>query len=117
MKLAIALTASILSLTTFGARASVPTGDDAPSITVQFADLDLDHRAGIVALYTRLDGAARQVCGDRQADLRSKQAYRTCVHKALSAAVARIDRPMLSGYVAQRVGKPATTAPAIVAAR
>jgi UrcA family protein len=117
MKFAIALTASVLSLTTLDARASVPTGDDAPSITVQYADLDLDHKAGIVALYARLDGAARQVCGDRQADLRAKQAYRTCVHKALSAAVERIDRPMLSDYVVQRVGKPAKTAPVTVAAR
>jgi UrcA family protein len=117
MKLAIALTASILSLTTLDARASVPTGDDARSITVPFADLDLDRKAGIATLYARLDDAARRVCDQQQADLRAKQAYRVCVNKALSAAVARIDRPMLSDYVAQRGGKPAKTAPATVAAR
>ena len=116
MKLAIALTASILSLTTLDARASVPNGDGVPSITVQFADLDLDRKAGIATLYARLDGAARRVC-DQQADLRAKQAYRVCVNKSLSAAVARIDRPMLSDYVAQRGGKPTKTVTATVAAR
>jgi UrcA family protein len=116
MKLAIALTVSVLSLTTLDARASVPTGDDAPSITVQFADLDLDRKAGVAMLYARLDGAARRVC-DQQAGLRAKQANRVCVNKALSAAIARIDRPLLSDYVAQRGGKAAKTAPATVAAR
>jgi UrcA family protein len=117
MKIAIALTASILSLTTLDARASVPTGDEAPSITVQYADLDLDHQAGVAMLYARLDGAARRVCDQQQADLRAKQSYRVCVNKALSAAVARIDRPTLSAYVAQRTGHPANTTRVTVAAR
>jgi len=116
MKFAIALAASILSLTTFDARAYAPADDDVVSITVQFSDLDLDHKAGIATLYTRLDGAARQVC-DQHAGLMAKQAYRVCVRKALSVAVARIDRPMLSDYFAELGGKPAKTAPATVAAR
>lgn len=42
---------------------------------------------------------------------------RVCVHKALSVAVARINRPMLSDHFAQLAGKPAKTAPVTVAAR
>ena len=39
------------------------------------------------------------------------------VQRAVSAAVARIDRPMLTDYVAQRHGKPAMTTGTSVAAR
>ena len=65
MKLATALVASILSLTTLAARGALPT-DDGYSVTVKFADLDLDDKAGIAKLYVRIRGAARRVC-DQQA--------------------------------------------------
>ena len=45
------------------------------------------------------------------------QTYPVCVKRAVSTAVARIDRPMLSEYFAQLGGNPAKTAPASVAAR
>lgn len=117
MKLATILVTSILSLTTLDARSAAPT-DDAFSVTVQFADLDLDREAGIAKLYTRIRGAARRVC-DQQASeqLVAKQSYPICVTHAVSTAVARIDRPMLSDYVAQLDAKRAKTAPTSLAAR
>ncbi|HUR21680.1 MAG TPA: UrcA family protein [Vicinamibacterales bacterium] len=117
MKLAIAFAASILSLTTLDARAATPT-DDAYSATVQFADLDLNREAGVAKLYARIKGAARRVC-DQQANeqLVAKQAYPVCVKQAVSTAVARIDRPLLSEYFTRLGGKPAKNVPATVAAR
>jgi len=116
MKLAIALVASVLSLTTIAAQAATPT-EDTHSATVQFADLDLNREAGIAKLYVRIKGAARRVCDQASDLLAAKQNYPVCVKDAVSTAVARIDHPMLSAYVAQRGGKPAKTVTASVAAR
>jgi UrcA family protein len=117
MKLATALAASILSLTTLDAQAAGPT-DDAFSLTVQFGDLDLNREAGIAKLYLRIKGAARHVCyqqAEEQPD--ATQSYPACVKRAVATAVARIDRPMLSAYAAQLSGKPTETALASVSAR
>lgn len=117
MKLATALVASILSFTTLDARAAAPT-DDAYSVTVQFADLDLNRQAGIAKLYLRIKGAARRVCDQQAIDQPvAGQTYPVCVKQAVATAVARIDRPLLSDYVAQLGGKPTKTAPASAAAR
>ena len=116
MKLTTALVASILSLTTLAARGAGPTDDDY-SVTVKFADLDLDRQAGIATLYVRIKGAAQRVCYQQAIDQQVNQTYPVCVKRAVSTAVARIDRPMLSDYAAQLGGNPAKTGPASVAAR
>ena|SRR5690349_16424581 len=116
MKLATALAASILSLTTLAARGASPA-DDAYSVTVSFADLDLHREAGIARLYARIRGAARRVCEQQASDQLVNQTYPVCVKRAVSAAVARIDSPQLSEYVARLGGNPATISSASVAAR
>jgi UrcA family protein len=116
MKLATALVTSMLSLTTLAAWGASRT-DDGYSVTVKFGDLDLNQRAGIAELYVRITGAARRVC-DRQAEEQLvMQTHPVCVKNAVSTAIARIDRPMLTDYVAQLGDNPAKTAPASVAAR
>jgi UrcA family protein len=116
MKLATTLVASILSLTTLAAQGAGPA-EDAYSVTVSFADLDLNREAGIARLYVRIKGAARRVCEQQAKDQQLNQTYPVCVKSAVSTAVARIDRPMLSEYVAQFGGSPAKTATASIAAR
>lgn len=116
MKLATALVTSILSLMTLDARGAAPT-DDAYAITVQFADLDLRRQDGIAELYHRIQGAARRVCAQQANEQRVEdQDFAGCVKRAVSTAVARIDRPMLSEYAAQLGGKPAKTAPSSLTA-
>jgi len=116
MKITTVLAASILSLSALDAQAAAPT--DVYSVTVQFADLNLDSKAGIVTLYQRIKGAARRVCGDQANErLVAKHTYAVCLDLAVSTAVARIDRPTLSDYVAQRSGKRVVGTPARVAVR
>jgi UrcA family protein len=117
MKIAITLAASFLSLCALAARADVPV-EEFHSVTVQFADLDLDRKPGIEKLYFRIKSAAKRVC-DTQANERlvPRQSYDACVERAVSTAVARINRPLLTDYVAQRGGKPPKEAPAQVAVR
>jgi len=77
--------------------------DEAPkSLTVQFADLDLSKSEGAATLFNRIKGAAKQVCSAHSggATLRDKQRYTACIEFALSNAVARVDRPELTEYVA-----------------
>lgn len=117
MKLAIALAASMLSLTAPGAQAAAPNGHT-HSITVEFGDLDLDRQAGVAKLYLRIKGAARRACDEQSNDQTvMKQIYLACVKDAVSTAVARIDRPLLTEYVAHVGGKPAKAAAVSVAAR
>lgn len=117
MKIATALAASLLSLTTLAARGAAPI-EDHYVVTVRFADLDLNRQAGIATLYARIKGAARRVCDQQASDQpEAKQAYGACVRHAVATAVARIDRPMLSDYFGQLGGKPARAALASVAAR
>jgi UrcA family protein len=116
MKIAAFLATSILSLTALDAQAAAPT--DVYSVTVKFADLNLDSKAGIVTLYHRIKGAAQRVCREQASErLVSKHTYAVCIDLAASTAVARINRPMLSDYLAQQSGKRVADAPPRVAVR
>jgi UrcA family protein len=67
------------------------------SVTIGYKDLDLTTRNGADALYARLSGAARLVCGDSGRTLTEQRAWDRCYTQALSVAVARVDNPLLSG--------------------
>lgn len=73
-------------------------------VDVHFADLDLSRMEGAQALYSRLRAAARQVCSPvDEPPLGRAQRFNTCVAKALAAAVARVDQPLLSTYYRAKV--------------
>jgi UrcA family protein len=72
---------------------------DAPSVVVHFADLDISHSAGATVLYQRLQGAAETVCGrhdDR--DLARYMSFKACVQNAIGTAVAKVGQPALTAY-------------------
>lgn len=64
---------------------------------VSYADLDTDTTAGARTLYSRLNGAARQVCGAQPdlRNLREARAVRECRERAVNGAVAKIDSEQL----------------------
>jgi UrcA family protein len=70
-----------------------------PSRVVQFADLDLSRAEGAAVLYHRLQNAAETVCAplDDTEPVRHME-FRECVQKAISVAVAKVNRPALSAY-------------------
>lgn len=105
MKIVTALAASILAFTALDAQATSPV--EIGSITVSYADLNLDHQAGAAALYQRIKTAAHRLCNDNAGQtLVQKRAYASCLEQAVSTAVARVDRPALTDYVAGQTGKP-----------
>jgi UrcA family protein len=76
------------------------------SLSVRYADLDLERPADVARLYQRIRGAAENVCGPRLLTGLNVPSpdYRRCFAAAVAQAVARVDRPALSAYHQQRLG-------------
>ncbi len=71
--------------------------EGAKRTVVKFADLDLSRPQDARRLYGRIKYAARQVCdNDPMSDLRLLQIYETCLRKAVTDAVARVQSPQLA---------------------
>jgi UrcA family protein len=84
-------------------QAANPSHDAAHHVEVHFADLNLGSAGGASVLYRRLQKAANQVCDEvNTKDPGSASRLRACVSKAISAAVAQIDRPALTAYYRAR---------------
>jgi UrcA family protein len=106
-------TALLLSGSTLSvAEAAAPS--DVPTAIVKFGDLDTIGLAGKIELYRRLTQAAREVC--RSLDLSESvvnmpvmRLYKGCIYQAVSGAVAKINRPDFTDYVASRMPKAAST--------
>lgn len=105
----ISLTAAIMSIASSNAADLAETAEVVPtiSLTVPFDDLDLNRYEGAVAMYDRLDRAAKRVCAtQRGTTLREREQYAGCIERAMNASIARLDRPVLSRYAQVRSGKP-----------
>ncbi|HEY6643324.1 UrcA family protein [Povalibacter sp.] len=76
------------------------------SLTVQFADLDLNKPEGAATLFGRIRNAARSVCISLNGtSIREKQEHAACVEFALANAVARVDQPILTEYITTRTSR------------
>lgn len=77
------------------------------TLTVQFGDLDLNKPQGVDALFKRIKNAARDVCSEFEGrTLSKKRLHSDCIEAALSTAVMRVDRPMLSQYLVEHSAVP-----------
>ena len=79
------------------AAGTVERGVNIPSVTVWYADLDLNTPAGIDELYARLRTAARSVCnvGERRS-LAEAMAAKSCYAEVLGTAVDDAKLPTLT---------------------
>jgi UrcA family protein len=70
---------------------------------VDFADVDLGSERGIAVLYSRIKTAAEEVCEPIDArEALSAQLAQRCTGEAIERAVATIDVPALTSYLASR---------------
>ena len=80
--------------------AAAPSPFDENSITVSYADLDVDSEAGARTLYTRLRSAAERVCGVgshlKLGSLAATIEAKDCYTESLDRAVAEIDNEQLT---------------------
>jgi UrcA family protein len=77
-----------------------------PSVTVRYADLNLNTPAGVEALYARLRAASRSVCnvGDGRA-LIDAMAAKSCYRQVLGTAVDNAKLPTLTALHRSESGR------------
>jgi UrcA family protein len=78
--------------------------DQAPTVAVRYSDLNLDTRSGVQTLFSRIQSAAAEVCQQYglHGTLVPSAAQRSCTGQAVSAAVRRVDSPLLTAYYTER---------------
>lgn len=93
------LTATIFTVLTSGIAAVSFAADstDVLQKNVRYGDLNVSSAEGAATLYSRIRGAAKDVCrplnGD---DLRAKHAFESCINKAIARAVNQVGEPALA---------------------
>lgn len=84
-------------LVTFNARAD----EQPPSETVKFGDLNLETQAGVETLYQRIHAAAWHVCEQPAGE---QAAVKRCMAKAESAAIGKVNVPLLTAFYEKTTG-------------
>src|SRR5215471_8477062 len=80
-----------------GVAAETDSRADIPSVTVRYADLDLNTPAGVETLYSRLRAASRAVCNvDERRSLVEVMAAKSCYRQVLATAVNDANLPTLT---------------------
>jgi UrcA family protein len=74
---------------------------------VSYADLNLDRKAGLDTLYSRLESASREVCSPRESyrSWAMSQDWQSCYSHAMDKAVADVGNLNLQDYHLARVGE------------
>jgi len=86
--------------------AAVAAGDDAPHMTVKYADLNLSSAQGTAALYARIKYAAKSVCSQYDVQgLHARMMFDSCVDKATLSAVVDVNSASLSALYSEKTGK------------
>jgi UrcA family protein len=81
--------------------------DERPHTKVQFADLNLNTREGVDALYHRIRGAARTVCNVAipQTDVRNFRDWSACFDETVADAVSKVNNARLTLRHAQATNR------------
>jgi len=97
----------ILTSVSFGVSAlEAERNVELPTVTVRYADLNLNTPAGVEMLYARLRAASRSVCGVVDAHgLNDAQAAKSCYREVLEAAVENAHLPTLTALHSAGTGR------------
>ena len=98
-KLMIASAVLILGVPAIASATPLINDEGEPFVRVSYADLNLSSRAGLVALYERLQGASKAVCGTQSfteaGGLNQAKLNRQCYRAALTRSVAKFNNAKL----------------------
>jgi len=87
-------------------------GDEPPSRTVSYTELDLAKPAADEKLYRRIKAAAQEVCrGLEGRELVKLKLHRDCVDGAIGDAVVQVNNPKFTAYYAEH--NPGKSLPAV----
>lgn len=93
----------VLAAMTFGMTALPVHANEAPSVRISYADLDLSTNEGQHILYRRVAQAARQVCPEVDPRvLWQKTASRNCQNTAIAQALRDVKQSVLAVANVQR---------------
>lgn len=101
--------AALLVIPALFAQSAMATsrGDEAPSETVRYPDLNLNSPEGVAGLYKRIQGAAADVCqpveGSRFVNRLFWTEWNDCVAHAVANAVKAVNNDKLSAYHWERI--------------
>jgi UrcA family protein len=108
------VTCSVAALS--GATMAADWSGDVPTVTVSYADLNLDRPEGAAVLYRRIKVAGKDVCSFLESrNPHMVLLWEQCMHKAIADAVAKVDKPVLTAYY--RAKNPQAPVPATVTAK
>jgi UrcA family protein len=79
--------------------------DNLPHKVVSFKDLNLDTPEGAAVLYRRITSAAKEVCGNPDRYDLSPLKLHICIKDAVSLAITKVNRPMLTSLYNEKTGK------------
>ena len=100
-KLALSLSVALLAL----AAPAFASSGEARSVSVKTADLNLSSAAGVEALYSRIQGAARKVCSEAEGRSAARVVeHRTCLRTAMDSGVIAADNAALSALHLAKTG-------------
>ena len=92
---------TFLALAAAAAAIATPAAAQGDSITIGYGDLNLASQAGRAALDQRIDGAARQLCGEfSPLELKGMALNRACRAGVLADARAQLARVIVDDQVA-----------------
>jgi UrcA family protein len=81
---------------------AVARGDEAPSVTVRYHDLNLDSQKGVADLYERIHAAAVVVCKSAEGPQLVNRVFwsewNACINHAVANAVHTVHNERLSAY-------------------
>jgi UrcA family protein len=101
----LALGSALLAGTALAAEPANDGNSAARSMTVRYADVNLTTVVGATALYQRIEGAARLVCGESGRSLLEQRAAKVCYRNAVAEAVAAVNNPTLTAVHQGREGQ------------
>jgi UrcA family protein len=95
------IAASLLSVAAIvsAPRAQAAEQGDILTKAVNYGDLNLNSKKGVVVLYARLRGAAREVCAPFEGpSLYYQMLWNKCYDHAITAAVSAINKPAITAF-------------------
>ncbi len=99
-KLLIAFAVLVLGIPAIASATPHNSSVEEATVRVSYADLNLSNEAGLLTLYSRLQGASDVVCGPRSlveaGSLAQLAKNKSCYRNALSKAVAKINNAELN---------------------
>ena len=108
-KFAMIAASLVISASAVASAQAVEVVDNVPTVTVRYADLNLDRDEGRAVLVSRLQSAARQVCyasGPVNFGLTGSITTDRCIKQAVVKAVAKIDNPSVTTYAVAKLKLP-----------